>query len=144
MHLSLHPVSITDIFQLAPPYQTVCPLRPPVHVNNTACLFHVIPMLLCVPPSPCSVSVVAEFNQYWVKLPGPVISQRGAPPLTTQSHTTPPVQTTTPSILPGPVSSPFICFSQTQLLLKPLMPEVEWLDSWVPGQGTDSLHSSVT
>ncbi|XP_075871564.1 putative ferric-chelate reductase 1 [Nelusetta ayraudi] len=51
------------------------------------------------------VSVVAEFNQYWVKLPGPVISQRGAPPLTTQSHTTPPVQTTTPSILPGPFSS---------------------------------------
>lgn len=66
---------------------------------------------VCVSSS-CSVSVVAEFNQYWVKLPGPVISQRGAPPLTTQWPTgTPPVEpSTTPSILPGPVSFPFISF----------------------------------
>lgn len=65
---------------------------------------------VCV-SSLCSVSVVAEFNKYWVKMPGPVISRHGLPPLTTQSHTTAAVPTTTPSILPGPVSFYLTCVS---------------------------------
>lgn len=52
-----------------------------------------------------SVTVVAKYNKFWVKLPGPIINQHGVTPLPTQSDTTPPpVQSTTPSILPGPVS----------------------------------------
>lgn len=52
-----------------------------------------------------SVSVVATYNKFWVKLPGPIISQHGVTPLPTQSDTTPPpAHSTTPSILPGPVS----------------------------------------
>lgn len=65
----------------------------------------------------CSVSVVAEYNKYWVKLPGPVVNQRDVPPMTTQSHTTPPVHTTTPSILPGPVSVCVICSSEQTITL---------------------------
>ncbi|XP_078028999.1 putative ferric-chelate reductase 1 isoform X1 [Epinephelus lanceolatus] len=53
------------------------------------------------------VTVVAHYNVFWVKLPGPVIYQHGVTPQPPQSDTTPPpVQpTTTPSILPGPFTS---------------------------------------
>lgn len=84
------------IFQLTP--SNVCPQ---LCLYNATCSPCVIPVCIATFHS---VSVVAEFNKYWVKMPGPVISQHGLPPLTTQSHTTPPVPTTTPSILPGPVS----------------------------------------
>ncbi|KAM6919934.1 putative ferric-chelate reductase 1 [Lycodopsis pacificus] len=52
------------------------------------------------------VSVVAHYNVFWVKLPGPVIYQHGVTPHPPQSDTPPPVQpTTTPTILPGPFTS---------------------------------------
>lgn len=52
-----------------------------------------------------SVTVVAHYSVFWVKLPGPIIYQHGVTPHPPQSDTTPlPVQTTTSSILPGPVS----------------------------------------
>lgn len=52
-----------------------------------------------------SVTVVAHYNKFWVKLPGPIIYQHGVTPHPPQSDTTPaPVPTTTPSTLPGPVS----------------------------------------
>lgn len=53
----------------------------------------------------CSVTVVAHFNKFWVKVPGPIINQHGVTPLPTQPDTTlSPIPSTTPSILPGPVS----------------------------------------
>ncbi|KAM4623659.1 putative ferric-chelate reductase 1 [Polymixia lowei] len=52
------------------------------------------------------VTVVAHYSVYWVKLPGPIIYQHGVTPLPPHSSTTPTtVQTTTPSVLPGPFSS---------------------------------------
>ncbi|XP_076601131.1 putative ferric-chelate reductase 1 [Chaetodon auriga] len=52
------------------------------------------------------VSVVAHYNKFWVKLPGPIVYQHGVTPHPPQSDTTPaPVPTTTPSTLPGPFSS---------------------------------------
>ncbi|XP_071384389.1 putative ferric-chelate reductase 1 [Centroberyx affinis] len=52
------------------------------------------------------VTVVAHYSVYWVKLPGPIIYQHGVTPLPPHSTTTPTtVQTTTPSILPGPFTS---------------------------------------
>lgn len=52
-----------------------------------------------------SVTVVAHYSKFWVKLPGPIINQHDVTPLPTQSSTTPPlISPTTPSILPGPVS----------------------------------------
>lgn len=52
-----------------------------------------------------SVTVVAHYSIFWVKLPGPIIYQHGVTPHPPQSHTTPPPgQTTTASILPEPVS----------------------------------------
>ncbi|KAJ8270318.1 hypothetical protein GJAV_G00112910 [Gymnothorax javanicus] len=55
--------------------------------------------------SPVSVqflaTVVQHYSKFWVKLPGPVISQTG--PFTTHPTTT--VETTTPTILPNPFSS---------------------------------------
>ncbi|KAK5859411.1 hypothetical protein PBY51_020966 [Eleginops maclovinus] len=53
------------------------------------------------------VSVVSQYNVFWVKLPGPIIYQHGVTPHPPQTDTTPPpVQpTTSPSILPGPFTS---------------------------------------
>ncbi|XP_051267523.1 putative ferric-chelate reductase 1 isoform X2 [Dicentrarchus labrax] len=52
------------------------------------------------------VTVVAHYNKFWVKLPGPIIYQNGVTPHPPQSDTTPhPVPTTTPSDLPGPFTS---------------------------------------
>lgn len=52
-----------------------------------------------------SVTVVAHYNVFWVKLPGPIIYQHGVTPHPPHTVTTPPpAQTTTSSILPGPVS----------------------------------------
>ncbi|XP_047444533.1 putative ferric-chelate reductase 1 [Mugil cephalus] len=51
------------------------------------------------------VTVVAHYNKFWVKQPGPVICQHGVTPCTPQSTTAPTVPTTTPSILPGPFTS---------------------------------------
>lgn len=52
-----------------------------------------------------SVTVVAHYNLFWVKLPGPIIYLHGVTPHPTlPTSTPPPIQTTTPSILPGPVS----------------------------------------
>ncbi|KAM9349345.1 putative ferric-chelate reductase 1 [Symphorus nematophorus] len=52
------------------------------------------------------VTVVAHYSKFWVKLPGPIIYQHGVTPHPPQTDTTPPpVQTTTPSILPGPFTS---------------------------------------
>lgn len=52
------------------------------------------------------VTVVAHYEVFWIKLPGPIIYQHGVTPHPTQSDTTPlPLQTTTPSILPGPFTS---------------------------------------
>lgn len=53
-----------------------------------------------------SVTVVAQYSTFWVKLPGPIINLPNATPLPTQSGTAPPLSPpTTPSILPGPVST---------------------------------------
>uniref|UniRef100_A0A3B4X6P2 Putative ferric-chelate reductase 1 n=1 Tax=Seriola lalandi dorsalis TaxID=1841481 RepID=A0A3B4X6P2_SERLL len=50
------------------------------------------------------VTVVAHYSVFWVKLPGPIIYRHGVTPHPTPPTTTPPpIQTTTPSILPGPV-----------------------------------------
>ncbi|XP_029309279.1 putative ferric-chelate reductase 1 [Cottoperca gobio] len=53
------------------------------------------------------VTVVAHYNVFWVKLPGPIIYQHGVTPHPPPSDTTPhPVQpTTNPSTLPGPFTS---------------------------------------
>uniref|UniRef100_UPI003AAEC462 putative ferric-chelate reductase 1 n=1 Tax=Centroberyx gerrardi TaxID=166262 RepID=UPI003AAEC462 len=52
------------------------------------------------------VTVVAHYSVFWVKLPGPIIYQHGVTPLPPHSTTVPTtVQTTTPSILPGPFTS---------------------------------------
>ncbi|XP_071348486.1 putative ferric-chelate reductase 1 [Trachinotus anak] len=52
------------------------------------------------------VTVVSHYRVFWVKLPGPIIYRHGVTPRPTQPTTTPPpIQTTTPSILPGPFSS---------------------------------------
>ncbi|TMS10161.1 Putative ferric-chelate reductase 1 [Larimichthys crocea] len=65
------------------------------------------------------VSVVAHYKTFWVKLPGPIIYQHGVTPHPTQSDTTPPpVQTTTPSILPEPLTS-VGCGTSKSCLLDP-------------------------
>uniref|UniRef100_UPI0037E8D1C0 putative ferric-chelate reductase 1 n=1 Tax=Semicossyphus pulcher TaxID=241346 RepID=UPI0037E8D1C0 len=52
------------------------------------------------------VTVVTSFLVFWVKQPGPIIYQHGVTPLPPQSEATPPpVQTNTPSVLPGPFTS---------------------------------------
>ncbi|XP_023254024.1 putative ferric-chelate reductase 1 [Seriola lalandi dorsalis] len=52
------------------------------------------------------VTVVAHYSVFWVKLPGPIIYRHGVTPHPTPPTTTPPpIQTTTPSILPGPFNS---------------------------------------
>lgn len=52
-----------------------------------------------------SVTVVTHYSVFWEKLPGPIIYQHGVSPRPPQSVTTPPpIQTTTPSTLPEPVS----------------------------------------
>nr|XP_046265658.1 putative ferric-chelate reductase 1 [Scatophagus argus] len=51
------------------------------------------------------VTVVAYYSKFWVKLPGPIVYQHGVTPLPPQSDTTRPPETTTPSILPGPLTS---------------------------------------
>uniref|UniRef100_A0A3Q1HH92 Ferric-chelate reductase 1a n=1 Tax=Anabas testudineus TaxID=64144 RepID=A0A3Q1HH92_ANATE len=52
------------------------------------------------------VTVVAHYNVFWVKLPGPIVYKHGVTPRPPHSTTTPPPDpTTTPSILPGPFVS---------------------------------------
>uniref|UniRef100_A0A3Q3XRL5 Cytochrome b561 domain-containing protein n=1 Tax=Mola mola TaxID=94237 RepID=A0A3Q3XRL5_MOLML len=52
------------------------------------------------------VTVVAAYDIFWVKIPGPIINQYDVTSFQTQSSTTPaPVPSTTPSILPGPFTS---------------------------------------
>ncbi|CAB1326003.1 unnamed protein product [Coregonus sp. 'balchen'] len=65
------------------------------------------------------VTVVAHYNTFWVKIPGPVVSQSGVPPIppkpTTPSTT---IKTSTPSVLPRPFSS-VGCGQQKSCLLDP-------------------------
>lgn len=52
-----------------------------------------------------SATVVTHYHTFWEKQRGPVISQNGVPPHPTQPTTTTTARpTTTPSVLPGPVS----------------------------------------
>ncbi|XP_056149823.1 putative ferric-chelate reductase 1 [Lampris incognitus] len=66
------------------------------------------------------VTVVAHYSVFWVKQPGPVIYQDGVTPLPPQSTTMPTtMQTTTPSVLPGPFSSEGCGHSKSCLLDPP-------------------------
>ncbi|XP_044074561.1 putative ferric-chelate reductase 1 isoform X2 [Siniperca chuatsi] len=66
------------------------------------------------------VTVVAHFNLFWVKLPGPIIYQHGVTPHPPHLDTTPPpVQTTTSSILPGPFTAEGCGQSKSCLLVPP-------------------------
>ncbi|XP_028283839.1 putative ferric-chelate reductase 1 [Parambassis ranga] len=66
------------------------------------------------------VTVVAHYDVFWVKVPGPIISQHGVTPHPHQSTTTPPPEhTTTPSVLPGPFTSEGCGQSKTCLLDPP-------------------------
>ncbi|XP_070775640.1 putative ferric-chelate reductase 1 [Enoplosus armatus] len=66
------------------------------------------------------VTVVAHYNVFWVKLPGPIIYQHGVTPHPPHSDTTPPpVQTTTSSVLPGPFTSEGCGQSKSCLLVPP-------------------------
>uniref|UniRef100_A0A674B7G2 Ferric chelate reductase 1 n=1 Tax=Salmo trutta TaxID=8032 RepID=A0A674B7G2_SALTR len=66
------------------------------------------------------VTVVAHFKTFWVKIPGPVVSQSGVtpiPPKPTTPSTT--IMTSTPSVLPKPFSS-VGCGQQKSCLLDPV------------------------
>ncbi|XP_040911598.1 putative ferric-chelate reductase 1 [Toxotes jaculatrix] len=65
------------------------------------------------------VTVVSQYNLFWVKVPGPIIYQHGVTPRPPRSTTTPPpMWTTTPSILPGPFDSD-TCGQSKSCLLDP-------------------------
>ncbi|XP_038127182.1 putative ferric-chelate reductase 1 isoform X2 [Cyprinodon tularosa] len=52
------------------------------------------------------VTVVAHYSKYWLKIPGPIIYQPGVTPLPPLLSTTPNViPASTPSTLPGPITS---------------------------------------
>ncbi|XP_070989454.1 putative ferric-chelate reductase 1 isoform X2 [Oncorhynchus clarkii lewisi] len=66
------------------------------------------------------VTVVAHYKTFWVKIPGPVVSQSGVtpiPPKPTTPSTT--IKTSTPSVLPRPFSS-VGCGQQKSCLLDPV------------------------
>ncbi|XP_046883334.1 putative ferric-chelate reductase 1 isoform X2 [Hypomesus transpacificus] len=96
------------------------------------------------------VTVVAKYRVYWVKLPGPIISQSGVtplPPRPTPTPSSPPP--TTPSVLPGPFSSEG-CGQSKSCLQDPAGcdPEVDplcYFLSWSPrGQGVEFELSGPT
>nr|XP_020444053.1 ferric-chelate reductase 1 [Monopterus albus]XP_020444054.1 ferric-chelate reductase 1 [Monopterus albus]XP_020444055.1 ferric-chelate reductase 1 [Monopterus albus]XP_020444056.1 ferric-chelate reductase 1 [Monopterus albus]XP_020444057.1 ferric-chelate reductase 1 [Monopterus albus] len=65
------------------------------------------------------VTVVTHYDVFWERVPGPIIYQHGVTPNPPQSTTKlPPVQTTTPSSLPGPFSSDG-CGQSKSCLLEP-------------------------
>uniref|UniRef100_A0A3B4TFR5 Putative ferric-chelate reductase 1 n=1 Tax=Seriola dumerili TaxID=41447 RepID=A0A3B4TFR5_SERDU len=86
------------------------------------------------------VTVVAHYSVFWVKLPGPIIYRHGVTPHPTPPTTTsPPIQTTTPSILPGPVSVSSVIFE----LSGPAEGYVAFALSWDTWMGNDDVYMCV-
>ncbi|XP_073346816.1 putative ferric-chelate reductase 1 isoform X3 [Pagrus major] len=82
------------------------------------------------------VTVVAHYNKFWVKLPGPIIYQHGVPPLPPQPDTTPPpVPTSTASLLPAP--------SVVFELSGPAEGYVSFALSWDTWMGNDDVYMCV-